>query len=56
MQDLHNEIQEMLGQNFAIPDDVDEDELMEELDGLEDELSSELDMGTKDGVPSYLQA
>ena len=52
MQDMHQEIQDVLGQNFGIPDDIDEDELMEELDALEDDLTAE---AKADGVPSYLQ-
>ena len=53
MQDMHNDIQEALGQNYALPEDVDEDDLMGELDALEDELASEPTSGTS--VPSYLQ-
>ena len=39
--------------NYALPDDIDEDELMGELDGLEDDLAAELDTGG--GAPSYMQ-
>ena len=39
--------------NYALPNEIDEDELMGELDGLEDDLASELDTGG--GVPSYMQ-
>ncbi|KAK8579744.1 hypothetical protein V6N13_075257 [Hibiscus sabdariffa] len=50
MMDMSNEIQETLGRSYNVPDDIDEDELMGELDALE------ADMGTEaDGVPSYLQ-
>ncbi|KAE8721563.1 putative transcription factor PosF21-like [Hibiscus syriacus] len=50
MMDISNEIQESLGRSYNVPDDIDEDELMGELDALE------ADMGTEaDGVPSYLQ-
>ena len=52
---MHQEIQDVLGQNFGIPDDIDEDELMEELDALEDDLAADTEANA-DGVPSYLQA
>ena len=52
---MHNEIQDVLGQSFGVPDDLDEDELMGELDALEDEMASELESGGRAGVPSYLQ-
>jgi charged multivesicular body protein 5 len=55
MMDMHNEIQDVLGQSFALPDDIDEDDLMGELDALEDELGAELESGSRAGVPSYLQ-
>ena len=42
-----------MGQNFALPYDIDEDELMGELDGMEDELAGEFESGA--GAPSYLQ-
>ena len=41
LMDSHAEIQEALGQTFGLPDDVDEDELLGELDALEDELAAE---------------
>ncbi|KAI3849294.1 hypothetical protein MKW92_019719 [Papaver armeniacum] len=50
LMDVSNEIQESLGRSYSVPDDIDEDDLMGELDALE------ADMGTEsDGVPSYLQ-
>ncbi|KAJ4748765.1 Charged multivesicular body protein 5 [Rhynchospora pubera] len=50
LMDVSNEIQESLGRSYNIPDDIDEDDLMGELDALEE------DMGTEaDAVPSYLQ-
>jgi charged multivesicular body protein 5 len=55
MMELHNEIQDVLGQSFALPDGLDEDDLMEELDALDDEMASELESGGRAGVPSYLQ-
>ena len=53
MQDINNEIQNAMSQNYALPDEIDEDELMGELDGLEDDLAAEMD--TAGGTPSYLQ-
>lgn len=53
LQDINNEIQEAMSANYALPNEIDEDELMGELDGLEDELASELDTGGT--VPSYMQ-
>lgn len=48
------EIQEVMGRAFGNVEDVDEDELMEELDGLEDELEMEDELGVAGDVPSYL--
>ncbi|KAK9810658.1 hypothetical protein WJX73_008048 [Symbiochloris irregularis] len=53
MADINNEIQSAMAQNYALPDDLDEDELMGELDGLEDDLAAEMD--TAGGAPSYMQ-
>lgn len=55
MMEMHNEIQEVLGQSFAVPDGLDEDDLLEELDALEDEMANEVETGNRAGVPSYLQ-
>jgi hypothetical protein len=53
MADLTSEINQMMGQScYAIPDDVDEEDLMHELDALEDDLAAEPAMGS---TPSYLQ-
>jgi hypothetical protein len=52
MADLTNEINEMMGQSYAIPDDVDETDLMAELDALEGDLALEETVGSG---PSYLQ-
>ncbi|KAL6129607.1 hypothetical protein ACLB2K_072957 [Fragaria x ananassa] len=52
LMDVSNEIQETLGRSYSVPDDIDEEELMGELDALE----ADMGMETKsDGVPSYLQ-
>jgi hypothetical protein len=53
MADLTSEINQMMGQScYAIPDDVDEADLMDELDALEGELAAEPAMGS---APSYMQ-
>ena len=52
-----NEIQEVLGQSFALPDDCDEDSLMAELDMLEEDMVADELLG--DGmpeVPDYVAA
>lgn len=43
-----------MGTAFGVPEDIDEDELMGELDALEDDLAAETAGGG--GVPAYLQA
>jgi Snf7 len=50
---MHNEIQDVLGQSFGIPDEIDEDDLMGELDALEGDLVNEMEAAG--GVPSYMQ-
>ncbi|CAL5221272.1 g3432 [Coccomyxa viridis] len=55
LMDMHNELQDVMGQSFGVPDDIDEDDLMGELDALEDELAQEAENPTASGVPSYLQ-
>lgn len=56
LQDMHNDIQDVLGQNYGVPDDVDEDELLGELDALEADMAFEADESAAQGtVPSYLQ-
>jgi charged multivesicular body protein 5 len=51
---LSSEVQEALGRNYAVPDDLDEEELLGELDDLEVELASEREAGAAGAVPSYL--
>jgi len=52
--DLGEEIQETLGRSYNVPDGLDEDDLLDELDALElDMLEEEVEV--TDGVPSYLQ-
>ncbi|KAM7463774.1 hypothetical protein LguiA_031895 [Lonicera macranthoides] len=52
LMDVSNEIQESLGRSYSVPDDIDEDDLMGELDALEADMGMETE---SDGVPSYLQ-
>ncbi|KAD7479918.1 hypothetical protein E3N88_03054 [Mikania micrantha] len=52
MMDISNEIQESLGRSYSVPDDIDEDELLGELDALEADMGQETEGA---GVPSYLQ-
>lgn len=49
---LSTDIQDAMGRNYSVPDDVDEEELMGELEALEDDLASEL--AVPDATPSYL--
>ncbi|XP_071732068.1 vacuolar protein sorting-associated protein 60.2-like isoform X1 [Rutidosis leptorrhynchoides] len=52
LMDVSNEIQESLGRNYSVPDDIDEEDLMGELDALEADMGLETE---GEGVPSYLQ-
>ncbi|CAI0442348.1 unnamed protein product [Linum tenue] len=52
LMEVSSEIQETLGRSYNVPDDIDEDELMGELDALEADMGFETEA---DGVPSYLQ-
>merc|ERR1719265_1866444 len=49
-----NEIQEVLGQSYGMPDDCDEDSLMAELDMLEDDIAAEDLLGEAPDVPDYV--
>lgn len=49
-----NEIQDILGRSYGVPEELDETDLMAELDGLEDELQDE-ELGTESEPPSYLK-
>lgn len=53
--DMHNDIQDVLGQNYGVPDDIDEDELLGELDALEADMQFEAEENASNSVPSYLQ-
>ncbi|KAM7265197.1 hypothetical protein ACFE04_002880 [Oxalis oulophora] len=52
MMDVSNEIQETLGRSYNVPDDIDEEDLMGELDALEYDMGLETE---SEGMPSYLQ-
>ncbi|KAL8253416.1 hypothetical protein R6Q59_037109 [Mikania micrantha] len=52
LMEVSNEIQESLGRNYNVPDDIDEEDLMGELDALEADMGLETE---GEGVPSYLQ-
>ncbi|XP_061987497.1 vacuolar protein sorting-associated protein 60.2-like [Populus nigra] len=52
LMDVSSEIQETLGRSYSVPDDIDEEDLMGELDALEADMAMETE---SDGVPSYLQ-
>ncbi|KAJ6834339.1 charged multivesicular body protein 5-like isoform X2 [Iris pallida] len=52
LMDVSNEIQESLGRTYNVPDDIDEEDLMGELDALEADMGMETE---SDAVPSYLQ-
>ncbi|RMX66894.1 hypothetical protein KXD40_005799 [Peronospora effusa] len=56
MEDM-NEIQELMGRSYGIGDEIDEDELEAELEGLEEEWAEEEAVGEKaEQAPSYLAA
>ncbi|CAL9055273.1 unnamed protein product [Musa banksii] len=52
MMDMSTEIQESLGRSYNVPDDIDEEELLGELDALEADMGAETE---SDAIPSYLQ-
>jgi len=52
LMDISTEIQDSLGRSYSVPDDIDEEDLMGELDALEADMGSETQT---DGVPAYLQ-
>ncbi|KAL1187854.1 Vacuolar protein sorting-associated protein 60.1 [Cardamine amara subsp. amara] len=52
LMDVSSEIQETLGRSYNVPDGLDEDDLMGELDALEYDMGNETEA---DGMPSYLQ-
>ncbi|CAH8283579.1 unnamed protein product [Eruca vesicaria subsp. sativa] len=52
LMDDSSEIQETLGRSYNVPDGLDEDDLMGELEALEADMGDETEA---DGMPSYLQ-
>ncbi|KAK6933604.1 Snf7 family [Dillenia turbinata] len=52
LMDVSNEIQESLRRSYSVPDDIDKEELMGELDALEADMGMETE---SDGVPPYRQ-
>lgn len=52
MKDMTDEINEMMGRSYDVPEDIDETDLLAELDALEDDM---LDAGASE-TPSYLEA
>uniref|UniRef100_A0A1J3H651 Charged multivesicular body protein 5 n=2 Tax=Noccaea caerulescens TaxID=107243 RepID=A0A1J3H651_NOCCA len=52
LMDVSSEIQETLGRSYSVPDGLDEDDLMGELEALEADMGDETEA---DGMPSYLQ-
>lgn len=52
LMDISSEIQESLGRSYSVPEDIDEDELLGELEALEEDMGTETESS---GVPSYLQ-
>ncbi|XP_020574076.1 charged multivesicular body protein 5-like isoform X1 [Phalaenopsis equestris] len=51
LMDVSTEIQESLGRSYNVPDDIDEEELMGELDALEADMGAE----SESSIPTYLQ-
>ncbi|KAJ6983663.1 hypothetical protein NC653_026471 [Populus alba x Populus x berolinensis] len=59
LMDVSNEIQETLGRSYNVPDDIDEEELMGELDALEADMGMETESdGAEDelGLPAVPRA
>ena len=54
MMETHNDIQDAMGRSYSMPDEIDEEELLGELDSLETELAMEGEAAPKGAVPSYL--
>ena len=54
MMEISNEINDALGRTYDVPEDIDEDDLMDELDALEFEMQEE-DLTKEAEVPAYMQ-
>jgi charged multivesicular body protein 5 len=51
--EMNNDIQEALGRQFDVPDELDEDDLLDELEALDDELEMEEESSS---LPAYVSA
>eukprot|EP00658_Telonema_sp_P-2_P080868 TRINITY_DN813_c0_g1_i5.p1 TRINITY_DN813_c0_g1~~TRINITY_DN813_c0_g1_i5.p1 ORF type:complete len:231 (-),score=56.97 TRINITY_DN813_c0_g1_i5:417-1109(-) len=54
MMDMNNEIQEIMSESYGVPDDLDEDDLMDELDMLEADMAEDEALGIGGAEPDYL--
>merc|ERR1712164_9968 len=54
LMDQNNEIQEIMAESYGVPDDLDEDELMDELDMLEADMAEDEALGLGGTEPDYL--
>jgi len=50
------EINEIMGRSYGLPDDVDEEDLDAELEALDDLDLEDLEDGEEDAVPDYLKS
>ena len=48
-----DEINDILGRTYGVPENIDEEDLMNELNALDDEIA--LDDSVEEEIPSYLQ-
>lgn len=55
LMEMGNEINESISRAYDVPEDVDEAELDAELDALGEDMMFEQELGTAEGLPSYLQ-
>jgi charged multivesicular body protein 5 len=51
LMDMSEEVNQLMGSAYGVPEDVDEDELLDELDALDDDI----ELAESEDVPSYLQ-
>jgi len=52
--DQNNEIQDIMAESYGVPDDLDEDDLMDELDMLEADMAEDEALGLGGTEPDYL--
>jgi charged multivesicular body protein 5 len=50
LMDMSEEVNQLMGTTYGVPEDVDEDELLDELDALDDDI----ELADSEQVPSYL--